>query len=91
MISRALSSGDDAGWAFTARTWLFDRFVTEEIARGVEMVVHLAAGVDARPYRMDLPPSLQWIEIDLQRNGEAPLVRCVSPGAGARRHIIRAR
>ena len=25
---------------------------------------NLAAGLDARPYRMDLPPSMQWMEID---------------------------
>jgi O-methyltransferase involved in polyketide biosynthesis len=29
------------------------------------MVVNLAAGLDARPYRMNLPGSLQWIEVDL--------------------------
>ena len=29
------------------------------------MVVNLAAGLDACPYRMDLPSSLQWIEVDL--------------------------
>jgi methyltransferase (TIGR00027 family) len=27
--------------------------------------VNLAAGLDARPYRMKLPASLQWIEVDL--------------------------
>jgi len=29
------------------------------------MVVNLAAGLDTRPYRIDLPPSLLWIEVDL--------------------------
>src|SRR5258708_14233174 len=29
------------------------------------MVINLAAGLDTRPYRMDLPASLQWIEVDL--------------------------
>ena len=29
------------------------------------MVVNLAAGVDARPYRMKLPASLKWVEVDL--------------------------
>ena len=29
------------------------------------MVVNLAAGLDSRPYRMDLPASLNWIEVDL--------------------------
>jgi O-methyltransferase involved in polyketide biosynthesis len=29
------------------------------------MVVNLAAGLDARPYRMSLPPALRWVEVDL--------------------------
>ena len=29
------------------------------------MVVNLAAGLDTRPYRMQLPTSLKWIEVDL--------------------------
>ena len=29
------------------------------------MVVNLAAGLDTRPYRMDLPSSLLWVEVDL--------------------------
>ncbi len=29
------------------------------------MVINLAAGLDSRPYRMQLPVSLRWIEIDL--------------------------
>src|SRR5262249_6347523 len=50
---------DDRSWFFTARTVLFDRFITAEVHRGVDLVVNLAAGVDARPYRLDLPVSLQ--------------------------------
>src|SRR6202451_3546050 len=29
------------------------------------MVIKIAAGLDTRPYRMALPPALQWIEVDL--------------------------
>jgi methyltransferase (TIGR00027 family) len=52
-------------WAWVARTWLFDQFIGEQLAQGTDMVVNLAAGLDARPYRMDLPASLRWIEVDL--------------------------
>jgi O-methyltransferase involved in polyketide biosynthesis len=48
-----------------ARTYLFDQFIREQLGRGVDMVVNLAAGLDARPYRMEFPPSLKWIEVDL--------------------------
>jgi methyltransferase (TIGR00027 family) len=29
------------------------------------MVINLAAGLDSRPYRMQLAPSLRWVELDL--------------------------
>jgi len=52
-------------WPFIARTYLFDQFIQEQIQQGADMVVNLAAGLDARPYRMALPPTLRWIEVDL--------------------------
>ena len=52
-------------WPFIARTYLFDRFVTRLVEHGVDMIVNLAAGLDTRPYRMPLPPSLRWVEVDL--------------------------
>jgi len=54
----------DTSWAWITRTYLFDQVIREQIAHGVDMVVNLAAGLDARPYRMSLPASLQWIEVD---------------------------
>jgi methyltransferase (TIGR00027 family) len=71
-------------WAYVARTWLFDSFVRERVAEGVDMVINLAAGLDTRPYRMELPSSLRWIEIDLPEllaykesilSNEAPVCR----------------
>ena len=52
-------------WSWTARTWLIDQFILQEVRQGADLVVNLAAGLDARPYRMELPRSLQWIEVDL--------------------------
>lgn len=52
-------------WPFVARTLSFDDIVTTQVQKGVDMVVNLAAGLDARPYRMSLPASLKWIEVDL--------------------------
>jgi methyltransferase (TIGR00027 family) len=54
-----------ADWAWVGRTYLFDQFIVEQLRQGVDMVVNLAAGLDARPYRMELPASLRWIEVDL--------------------------
>ena len=56
---------DENAWSFIARTYLFDRFVTRLVQHGADMVVNLAAGLDTRPYRMALPASLRWVEVDL--------------------------
>jgi len=64
-IANTLSEGNSHAWAWAARTYLFDQFIAQEIEQGTDMVVNLAAGLDARPYRMALPTSLQWIEVDL--------------------------
>jgi methyltransferase (TIGR00027 family) len=64
-IANSLPDGNKHAWAWSARTYLFDLFLEREIAAGADMVLNLAAGLDARPYRMSLPFSLQWIEVDL--------------------------
>lgn len=52
-------------WSWISRTYLFDAFILEQLRDGCDMVINLAAGLDARPLRMDLPSSLKWIEVDL--------------------------
>lgn len=53
------------GWPLVARTKLVDDFVQTAIANGCNGVINLAAGLDTRPYRLELPASLEWIEADL--------------------------
>lgn len=52
-------------WFFSVRTKVFDELILDSI-RNVEAdaVLNLAAGLDARPYRLKLPDSLVWIEAD---------------------------
>jgi len=64
-IANTLPEGNKHAWAWVARTYLFDHFIRQELDRGADLVLNLAAGLDARPYRMNLPASLQWIEVDL--------------------------
>jgi methyltransferase (TIGR00027 family) len=59
------SYGGRNNWPFIARTVLFDRFISEGVREGADLVVNLAAGLDTRPYRMDLPKTLRWVEVDL--------------------------
>lgn len=64
-IANAIAFGRDNSWSFVARTFLFDEFIMQHVGQGYDMILNLAAGLDARPYRMDLPSSLQWVEVDL--------------------------
>ena len=64
-IADAIGFGKDNSWSFIARTFLLDEFTLRYVREGYDMVLNLAAGLDARPYRMDLPSSLQWVEVDL--------------------------
>lgn len=64
-IAAALRAQDRNEWAWVMRTVLFDRFIAKRVAEGADLVVNLAAGLDARPYRMSLPPTLRWVEVDL--------------------------
>jgi len=101
-IADSLPGAVRADWAWVGRTYLFDQLIAEQLRQGVDMVVNLAAGLDARPYRMDLPAALQWIEVDLPGildykeeilAGERPAcalerVRLDLSDAGARRELF---
>src|SRR5438105_1496222 len=54
-----------SGWPMIVRTKLFDDLIAQSLSEGCDLVVNLAAGFDTRPYRLDLPSTLQWIEADL--------------------------
>lgn len=64
-IARSLVFSEKNAWAWFARTYLFDQLINQQIAAGCDTVINLAAGLDARPYRLALPASLKWIEVDL--------------------------
>jgi methyltransferase (TIGR00027 family) len=62
IASQLSSEAQSTSWV--VRTHLFDQFILREIQAGADTVVNLGAGLDARPYRMKLPPWLRWIEVD---------------------------
>ena len=64
-IARKIPQGQSHAWSWVTRTYLFDQFIREEIRSGADLVVNCAAGLDARPYRLELPASLGWVELDL--------------------------
>ena len=53
-----------AYWTLAIRTRLIDEYILKYVAQGYTTIINLGAGLDTRPYRLDLPKSTQWIELD---------------------------
>ncbi len=52
--------------ALAIRTQAIDQMLLQLLAtEKVSIVLNLGAGLDTRPYRLPLPPTLRWIEVDL--------------------------
>ena len=64
-IVDSLKRGRQMAWAMIVRTAVFDEIIQAQLAAGADQVVNLAAGLDARPWRMRLPSDLRWIDVDL--------------------------
>ena len=64
-IVDAMPRGRTMGWPMVVRTAVMDEILARCVRQGVRTVLNLAAGLDARPYRMDLPPSLHWLHVDM--------------------------
>ncbi len=82
-IVRSIRGGKAMSWAMVVRTVVLDEMILRAVSRGADLVLNLAAGLDTRPYRLDLPRAVRWVEVDLhgisdykeeQLRGEVP--RC---------------
>jgi len=51
-------------WSVVIRTVIIDGFIQRAVKDGVDTILNLGAGLDTRPYRMEVPRSLRWIEVD---------------------------
>ena len=65
-IVDALPFGRSMAWSMVVRTAVMDEVILESInQRGVSTVLNLGAGLDTRAFRLGLPPSLRWFDVDL--------------------------
>jgi methyltransferase (TIGR00027 family) len=61
-----MPKGRAYAWPMIVRTAVFDEIILDAVRnRKADLVVNLAAGLDARPWRLPLPPSLHWVDVDL--------------------------
>jgi methyltransferase (TIGR00027 family) len=65
-IVDTIPRGRSMAWAMIVRTAAFDEMILDAVRRrGADVVLNLAAGLDARPWRLPLPPTLRWVDVDL--------------------------
>lgn len=65
-IVRSMKRGKASAWAMIVRTAVFDEIILDRVnGGGVDLVLNLAAGLDARPWRLRVPPTLRWVDVDL--------------------------
>jgi methyltransferase (TIGR00027 family) len=63
-IADRIADGQQVAWVVVIRTCIIDAYIREAVAAGCDTILNLGAGLDTRPYRLTLPPSLRWIEVD---------------------------
>jgi methyltransferase (TIGR00027 family) len=65
-IARGLPGGTDLMcFGIGVRSRFLDRLIPETIsAHGIATVLSIGAGLDTRPWRLELPPTLRWVEVD---------------------------
>jgi methyltransferase (TIGR00027 family) len=101
-IAEAMPGRFMTSWVVAIRTRIIDDFIRSALDHGVDTILNLGAGLDTRPYRMDLPASLNWIEADYpdviaykeeRLSRQAPRfrltrVKCDLADAAARRQLL---
>jgi len=65
-IVAGLPKGRRFAWPMIVRTAVMDEIILRAANRdGVDAVLNLASGLDTRPYRLSLPRTLRWFDVDL--------------------------
>jgi methyltransferase (TIGR00027 family) len=64
-IVDSMPRGKSMSWPMVVRTAVMDEIIMRCVQQGARTVLNLAAGLDARPYRLPLPRSLRWLHVDL--------------------------
>ena len=66
-ILAAMPQGRRWAWPMITRTAVMDEIILRLVhEQQVDTILNLAAGLDARPYRLSLPAELRWIDVDLE-------------------------
>jgi methyltransferase (TIGR00027 family) len=65
LLAEVFGNQEQAVNLIAVRTYTFDRLILQLLnSTKIDTVVNLGAGLDTRPYRLALPRSLCWMEVD---------------------------
>jgi len=89
-LAESMPLGSAIDYALTVRTTAIDRLLAAAFRHGAKRVVNLGAGLDARPYRLPLPPDVDWIEVDFPAliSGKESLLAGETPACPVRRYGV---
>jgi methyltransferase (TIGR00027 family) len=64
-IAHAIGNAEMIARGIAVRTAVMDELILQTVQRdGVDLILNLAAGLDTRPWRLQLPSALRWIDVD---------------------------
>lgn len=64
-IVAAMPKGRAMSWPMVVRTTVMDEIITQCLReRAIDSVLNLAAGFDARPWRLAFPGPCRWVDVD---------------------------
>jgi methyltransferase (TIGR00027 family) len=65
-VARDIGSVEMIANSIAVRTAVLDRLIVDMVARlEVDLILNIGSGLDTRPWRLNLPPELQWLDADL--------------------------
>src|ERR1700674_698936 len=65
-VARDLGSVEMIAASIAVRTAVLDRLIVDMVARlEVDLILNIGSGLDTRPWRLNLPAELQWLDADL--------------------------
>jgi len=68
VLARRTQGSRYTAWSVVIRTRIIDEFILSLVRdHSIETILNLGAGLDTRPYRLDLPDTLHWIEVDFEK------------------------
>jgi methyltransferase (TIGR00027 family) len=65
-ISRSIGNAEIIARGIAVRTVVLDELILKTVNQhNVDLILNLAAGLDTRPWRLALPSTMRWVDVDL--------------------------